>query len=263
MLLRCSHSIIVQLYSANNKLDFHGVFDMSFSITSIPKIMRHHGWGNGARLMEIWFSRVRTSAPAYGSPETQTIRMSSWVLTFSRAKKVYNQIMSERIWANPAAQREITAMLRKKGLLSSAPQSRPFGDLTSSVPMLDTDYVNQRVVGFGLSDEDDMAMALGNFAFRIVVAGEVMPISKSPRFKVNISEVGVYIRDSYDFNGSQLLGFWDDKDNSFSVTNLLSGTLVSNDDFRSWRAKTGRGGDFLVFSDLLRTRLPNPDSFDI
>ena len=242
---------------------FPGEFDMSFAITSIPKIMRHRGWGNGARLMEIWFSRASVTAPAYGSPETQTIRMSSWVLTFHRARAVYDQIMRERIWANPAARREVAAMLRKKGLLSSAPQSRPFGNLTAPVPLLDTDYVNQRVVGFSLSDLDDMAAALGNFAFRIVVAGGVMPIPKSPRFKVTISEVGVYVRDSYDFNGSQFLGFWDDKDNSVSMTNPLSGTSISNDDFRSWRAKTGKGGDFLIFSDLLKTRLPNPDLFDI
>ncbi len=90
-----------------------------------------------------------------------------------------------------------------------------------------------------------------------------MPIPKSPRFKVTISEVGVYIRDSYDFNGSQFLGFWDDKDNSVSMINPLSGTSVSNDDFHSWRVKTGKGGDFLVFSDLLRTFLPNPDFFNI
>lgn len=236
---------------------------MPFAITAIPKIMRHRAWGNGARLMEIWFSRASAIHPSYGPPDLHTIRMSSWVLTFHRARAVYDQIMRERIWANSAAQREIAAMLRKRGLLSTAPQSRPFGNLTASVPTLDTDYVNQRIVSFNLSDLDDMAAALGNFAFRIVVAGGVAPIPKSSRFKVTISEVGVYIRDSYDFDGSQFLGFWDDKDNSVSMTNPLSGTPVSNDDFRSWRTKTGKGGDFLVFSDLLRTRLPNPDSFDI
>jgi Family of unknown function (DUF6402) len=171
--------------------------------------------------------------------------------------------MRDRIWANPAAQREIAIMLKKKSLLSSALQSRPFGELAFPVPALDADYINQRVVSFGMSDLDDMAAALGNFAFRIVVSGGVMPIPKSPKFRVTIAEVGVYIRDSYDFNGSQLLGFWNDKDSSVSMTNPLSGTSVSNEDFRVWRTKNGKGGDFLVFSDLLRTRLPTPDSFDI
>jgi Family of unknown function (DUF6402) len=75
--------------------------------------------------------------------------------------------------------------------------------------------------------------------------------------------IGVYIRDSYDFNESQLLGFWDDKDTTVSMINPLSGTSVSNDDFRSWRTKNGKGGDFVVYSDLLKTRLPKPDVFDI
>lgn len=225
--------------------------------------MRHHGWGNGARLMEIWFSRTSAVAPLYGPPETQTIRMKTWVLTFPRAKSVYDQLMHEQIWANPAAQREVAAVLKKKGLLSTVPRSTPFGNLAAPVQALDADYVNQRIVSFGANDLDDMAAALGNFAFRVVIAGGVAPVPGSPKFRVTISDVGVYIRDSYDFNGTQFLGFWGDTDNSVSMVNALSGTAVSNEDFRSWRTKSGKGGDFLVFSDVLTTRLSTPSTFEI
>lgn len=133
------------------------------------------------------------------------------MLTFPRARAAYDQLMRERIWANAAAKKEIATLLRGKGMLTPVPQTRPFGNLSRPVPHLDSDYVNFRVVSFGLFNLDDMAAALGNFAFRVVVAGGVAPVPKTSKFQVTISDVGVCIRDSYDFNGSQFLGFWDEE----------------------------------------------------
>ncbi len=129
--------------------------------------------------------------------------------------------------------------------------------------MQDPDYVNYRVVSFGFSDLDDMSAALGNFAFRVLIGGSVAPAPGGAHFQVTITEVGIYIRDSYDFNGDQDLGYWDDTDNSVSMINPLSGTKVTNADFRAWRTRNGRGGDFLVFSDVKRTTLRPPDSFRV
>ncbi len=163
---------------------------MTFDITKIPGIMRSKTWLNAARLMDSWFSRPSGVAPAYGPPDTATIRMDTWVLRFPRARQVYDQLIRERVWA-----------------------------------------------------------------------GSVAPAPGGARFQVTITEVGIYIRDSYDFNGDQDLGYWDDTDNSVSMINPLSGTKVTNADFRAWRAPNGRGGDFLVFSDVKRTTLRPPDSF--
>jgi hypothetical protein len=234
---------------------------MSLTLTNIPSIMRSHRWWNGARLLDIWFSQPSAIAPAYGAPETATIRMDSWVLTFRRAKQVYDQLMKQRIWVNANARREIAAMLRRKGLL--LPASRSFGNLSLPVDSQDTDYINYRVVSFALSDLDDMTAALGNFTFRVLVAGTITAASSGSGYQVTITEVGVYVRDSFDFNGSQFLGYWDDSDNSVSMMNPLSGTGVSNSDFRDWRSANGRGGDFIVYSDLKRTVLASPDTFTI
>jgi hypothetical protein len=152
-------------------------------------------------------------------------------------------------------------MLRRKGFLM--PASRSFGNLNQPVQFQDADYINYRVVNFGLSALDDMSAALGNFAFRVIVSGSVTAASRVSGYQVKITEVGVYIRDSYDFNGDQSLGYWDDSDNSVSMFNPLSGTSVSNSDFRDWRSKNSRGGDFLVFSDIKRTTLTTPDTFNI
>ncbi|MGH8621901.1 MAG: DUF6402 family protein [Burkholderiales bacterium] len=234
---------------------------MAHTITNIPRIMRSKGWVNGARLMETWFSRPRTVAPAYGAPDTTTIRMDSWVLTFLRARRVYDQLVRERIWANPPAQRQIAKMLRRSGALGST--ARSFGNLGATLPFQDRDYINLRPVPFGGLDLDDLSAALGNFAFRVLVAGSVGPAAGAGGHEVTISEVGVYVRDSYDFNRDQFLGYWDDSDNSVSAVNPLSGTAVRNRHFREWRSKTGRGGDFLVFSDVKRSSLTRPDRFVI
>ncbi len=47
------------------------------------------------------------------------------------------------------------------------------------------------------------------------------------------------------------------------MINPLSGTSISNASFRDWRAKSGRGGDFLVFSDVKRLKLSTPDQFEV
>lgn len=234
--------------------------DMAITLTNIPGIMRSKGWANGARLLEIWFSRPNAIAPEYGQPDTSTIRMDTWALTFQRARQVYDQLFRERIWANPPAQREIASMLQRKGLIGRTLQS--FGNLSQPVQLLDADYVNYRTVG--LFDLDDMTAALGRFTFRVVVVGTITPETGSPiSHRVTITNVGVYIRDSFDFNGNQFLGYWDDSDNSVSMVNFLSGDAVSNADFRSWRSTHGRGGDFLVFSDVKWMSLTSRDSFVI
>ncbi|MFZ4702269.1 MAG: DUF6402 family protein [Candidatus Methylumidiphilus sp.] len=241
--------------------------NMSFTIKNIPAIMRSNKWLNGAALMESWFSRNVNIAPKYGLPDTLTIAMDSCVLTFPRAKKVYDQLVKDRIWQNEPARLEIAKMLRKKGLiLPNTCFDLPFGNLSLPVQTQDDDYINQRVLGMS-SDLDDMNVALGNFVFNVVIAGHVSCCSGKDAvygvYRVEIKEVGVYVKYSYDFNGDQFLGYWDDSDNSVSMWNALSGTGVSNQDFRDWRAKNGKGGDFRVFSDVKRTPLSLPDVFFI
>jgi Family of unknown function (DUF6402) len=238
---------------------------MSLTLTNIPRIMRRQHWFNGAALMDTWFSRPSAIKPKYSAPDTTTIEMDAWALKFVRAKEVYDKLIQERIWANAAALAVLAAMLRRNGLLTGA--ARRFGDLSQPASALHADQVNFRTVGG--KTLDDMLAALGHFAFYVSVAGEITPVVEAPgaggsgplpaAYQVAITEIGVYIVDSFDFEGDQDLGYWDDSDNTVSGWNPLTGTSVSNSDFRDWRAKTGRGGDFLVYSDVKRTTLATPD----
>jgi hypothetical protein len=189
--------------------------------------------------------------------------MDSWVLTFPRARLVYDQIMTERIWSNPAARAELKTLLSRNGMLTPGTQS--FGSFSSPVPTQHADNINFRPIDMNLTALDDMDAALGRFTFRVLVSGTVTTTRAAPgtpsRHAVSIAEIGVYVRDSFDFNGDQHLGFWNDTTNEVSSINPFTGDRVTNESFRAWRTSSGRGGDFIVYSDLKRTPLSTPDTF--
>lgn len=233
---------------------------MAINLRNIPRIMRANRMPIGAKVMDSWFLRPTATAPHYGTTDTTTVTMQ-WALGFKRAKTVYDGIVTNKAWANNAAQKVIEKNLRAKGLVGSVAQN--FGDLTKSPSSLDADQINQRVVGMSDMTEslDDMDAALGNFVFQIVVAGTVSP--KGTIHQVDIKEVGIYIRDSYDFEGRQYLGTWNDTTDSVSRNPLASGDTVWNSDYRGWRTKNGMGGDYMIYSDLSKITLSSPDSFTI
>ena len=190
--------------------------------------------------------------------------------------------MTDAIWANPAAHKKLAKMLKGKSLPASG-TTKSFGNLSDTTNNQHKDYVNFRAFtdggsygnyygayygyyGYWSDVMDDLTAALGRFVFHTVVAGDVTataPSRGAPTHQVTICAVGIYARDTYDFNGSQPLGFWDDSDNSVSMLNFLSGTHVSNESFRDWRTANHKGGDFEIFTDLRRIVLPKPASFII
>jgi hypothetical protein len=80
------------------------------------------------------------------------------------------------------------------------------------------------------------------------------------RYQVSIEAVGIYLWDSYDFNGDQELGWW----NQSGVTRVpdpIRYDRVTNEDFRNWRSHNQNGGDFHIYSDVRTTRRNPPDTF--
>jgi Family of unknown function (DUF6402) len=207
--------------------------------------MKYEGWTAAAEIFETWAKRPSSPAPRYSAPVTHVIKMD-WLLGFARAKLVYDQIHRERIWTNEASRERISQILRKKPRRSG----QTFGDLSQPVTVVDEEWINARPV-LGGAYWDALAGALGAFVLQIAIAGRVASASGAVG-KVVIEEVGVYVKDSFDFEGSQFLGFWGDRDDP-----------VNNGDFREWRQKSGMGGDFWVFSDVKPTKLPSPDVVEV
>lgn len=83
-------------------------------------------------------------------------------------------------------------------------------------------------------------------------------------YKVLITKVGVYMKDTYEFVGRQYLGHWNCSGVGIqplsAITNtstipgynfkLESSTAIGNDDFNKYRKENKKGGDMLLFSDV-------------
>ena len=225
-------------------------------LTKIPKVMGSKGWTNGAALLREWFSNPASG----GVPDTTTITMN-WVLGYSKAKEVYNSIFSERIYINRAAQVEILKVLKRK----TVDKGGSF-DFSTPLPALDYDYINFKPVpSAGFMDSfDDLVAALGAFVFHVVVGGKVEDTGANngqDRYKASIIDVGVYVRDSFDFNGDQPLGCWNVCTDEVGKIFCGGGEHVSNSDFREWRSRSSKGGDFKVYSDVKTTKLNSPEFF--
>src|SRR5436190_13550339 len=91
-----------------------GGIAMFFTIADIPDIMKNLGWRYGKQLMDTWFFRPAAVAPNYSKPVTDIIKMD-WVLSFTRARKVFDELVAERIWTNLPARNRILDVLRAKG----------------------------------------------------------------------------------------------------------------------------------------------------
>jgi hypothetical protein len=225
--------------------------------------------------MDEWFTNVANSNPRNGKPDTTTVT-TSWVKSFPRVKSIYDQMLLDTVWIHEHAQTEIAILLKRLGKL--LPIRSTFGNLSHPVTTLDANSIQFVRVGSlaqsATATIDHLTAALNRFTFKFVIAGSVRPgvRSNTPIHTVEIDEVGIYVRDSYDFNDdpwweqpfSQPLGCWDPGNNSVSKVGSSNSHCVNNETFRNWRAQSaGYGGDFLIFSDLERLPRVPPDTIEI
>ncbi len=240
-------------------------------IDNVPNIMIAKGWHKGAALMRRWLNNSAIAFPNYDSEYETCIIDVDWSLGFTAAKTVYDKMISERIWINDAAKKILMKNIRKHWKLklpTRVGQKVEFGNFNRSYNLLEKDYINSRAVKSPTKYLNGLTAALGNFQYRVLVKGYVELTKTKDQdssiggiyklrnffYKVQITEIGVYIRDSYDFDGRQHLGCWDKKNNEAyrGCLNVFSSNLnnLSNGDFRWYRKKTNRGGDFLIYSPV-------------
>jgi hypothetical protein len=211
--------------------------------------MRNRGWQMGARLMDQWFER-EASTNRDAVPADETTVTLEWILSFKRARVVYDQAIAEHIWVNDAAKLVIAKWLDKNGKFKRWPTR--FGNFQKPIKDLHEDHIQNRVAGYDLIYVDgyfwdDLLVSLGRFTFYFVVAGRVTPMKAG--HLVSVEKVGVYVRDSYDFQGSQSLGAWKLPDWA-EVLEFPSSCEVGNNTFRNWRDDYNRGGDYYILTDL-------------
>jgi hypothetical protein len=262
--------------------------DVEF-LPNVEKIMRNKGWQVGAALHHRWLIEpenqlVGKQEEGKGtkrklSIDDKTVKMD-WVLKFPRAKEKYDELLKQA--TNEPGRRVLLKHLQaelKKHPKEGKEHSKEgkevsFGDFSKHDLALFAQAINSRPVGSGhgrfgriaskvetagrvaAEGLDDMDAALFSFNLLLVPKGKATRTAKG--WDVKISELGVFVFDSYDFNGGEDLGWWKmpDEVKPPHVFPLFQPGYVhvTNDLYRAYRTRHKRGGDFLVISDVKVTK---------
>ncbi len=238
----------------------------------IPGIMRSLGWKKGASIQDEWFKRVASEDASANNPNTSIISMS-WVLKYERAKTIHDIIVNQKRWVNSAGKRALIQEIKRMKddnikIPSSEGTTTSFGVFddrivnykNSQIPLFDK-YHYQEIAfmenAYSATDEDldDLYAALANFVFRMSSGGTIT--RKKDHFLIRITKVATYVRDSFNFIDegwnnimSQPLGYWNIKEKKASTSSKKGFRYINNGSYNTYRKEFGKGGDFLVFSNL-------------
>lgn len=248
----------------------------------IPKIMELKGWTKGQALQERWFGRNSTDLRKDYADIANIISMD-WVLSYKRAKVVYDKMINDKIWINTKGQTALINEINKMKLTlpTEVGAKVDFGDFSitetrnskgEKAPAIDIYHYQERAFESdsmpSTEDLDDLFAALANFVFRMAARGTIKRETKLT-YKITITEVGIYVHDSFDFIDegigkvfSQRLGNWSAKEMDVNSNIIFKGSsyyAVDNASYRLYSRDTRKGSDFFVYSDVKTTTVN--DSF--
>ncbi len=250
----------------------------TFGVQDIPLVMREQlGWTKSAAVMDKWFTGAaremseeektgKLPASAFPSAYVDTTLFTmAWLLRFERVSKAYSRLKDILKSANAIS--ELTKIARTLPPEASSPGT-PL-DVLSLHSRFQFQFVP---VGYD-GEMDDLYGSLGRFAlYAAPLEWRVDRPKKGHAGGVfEISKIGIYMRDTFDFRSAQYLGHWNRQGIGIVVAAGLAGRLVdesewhldawsptlgtmvpiNNSDFRAWRTRTGKGGDLLLFSDIV------------
>ena len=223
------------------------------------------GWDVPARMQDLWLAKpARTASRDHGfdfgdvAYARETGLTLDWLLSPDvdsdrRAKRGYDALIGKLVGESTRDAVRTLALARLGG-----DKDASFGDTRvgpdSILPVFHAQHVAEQGVGpdmKALRIDPELA-ALGHFAFYAV------PVGRAERrgdgtVHVDVARFLVYALDSFDFSKPfEPLGFFKAPDTI--STKPGEGTLLTNQSYRDYRTATGRGGDFLVITDLCPVR---------
>lgn len=257
------------------------VIIQSLALSRIPAAMRNMGWDTAAALMQRWFDSPTWEMPEeWKVQETQPDPMSlspaqcdesivkmEWAMQFERCRQAVEE--AELLLTTVNAKARLNMLLKKAGWSGIGVVELGSNAMTA----LQMDSVSQlNFVKFGNVWDvlDDMYGALGKATLKVGVVGsafsKIDSLTKERHECFHIDQIGFYIRDHYDFNGFQYLGAWTEDHALTKAETVISKTpqgnlvirlkdgpfaAIYNSDFREYRSEMGKGGDFVIYSDIL------------
>ncbi|MES2007278.1 MAG: DUF6402 family protein [Pseudomonadota bacterium] len=243
--------------------------------------------------------------------DTTTFTMD-WILGYQRSKEKYEELISYDYLRSSNAKKTMVDILRRFPYLRYsraerypcnryviAPWEISKGDIRHYHANFQFQFIpvgksweeafSRLIKNAGLSRlpfPDDLEGALANFNFYAAINRVEYQRTSQTTAKCLITEVSVYMRDTYSFYdrsgaGSQYLGHWNKTGirvvpemNVIGANNIhwlmdtitIDGTVsegtvfypVYNKDFRDWQEQYRQGGDMLLFSDRKVVKLTTP-----
>jgi hypothetical protein len=251
-------------------------------LDDIPGAMDSMGWHMSARLMRRWFA----TKPAWAMPQEwrkgeginylkllpsqvddQIVKMK-WALGFDRVVSTFEDLCQN--WNSPEGLKQLKIRLEAAGW-NSGTAFRLGSGLRTAKELDLTCQVNRRPVGASIDTLDDFYGAVFRATPKLALVGKASRSLFSKRDLFEIEKIGVYLRDTYDFNADWFddavfgLGVWSKKrvlSKKETITYkatpfpLLARTFpgfvpARNEDFRRWQSLRNEGSDFFVFSDVM------------
>jgi hypothetical protein len=202
----------------------------------------------------------------------------SWALKLKRFKEVFDKNFNKWKTADSinSLRNEVAKML-KDGYATLPTSSNKITDFGSSVrdgrlvdhiikpeelnqsvtmkiPVFDKYYFSSFVYEESklFPDFDDFYGAIANCSVRFTAVGRLKYINDK-KVVATITELGVYIRDAFDFVGKQRLGYWSYNEGKLTNNALSNDSFiaVNNEAYRDYRRDTGMGQDCYRYSELL------------
>ncbi len=226
-------------------------------ILDLPIIEAEIAGRDGAGIKEGWHEAAWqimqwTTGPAGTEREKNAHREISWDIVDAtpRGKKAHEAMRDPKNLFTENAKTGILSQLEADGKLKpGAKFDYTQGEMQDwhkghfqHQTITDWDIVKD----FPSPRAEGQLASLGRFTVYAVPKGFVSEDGK----EVHITGVGLSIRDSFDFEDSQYLGFWDRQGKSFSALPGVGPVYLDNDHFREFREKSGFGADYFVYTPM-------------
>jgi hypothetical protein len=231
------------------------------TVKDIPCIMRRKNWRFAADLMEYWFAGSGQNYNIDISDVTDISESATNAINNWENKALNNTLFDQGMWERLISELERTPN-NSGGMV--LPDGGTFNFIQTEIPPANQEWrplaseqntmhwFEEKVIS-DLS-LDEYKAAFGEGVLRLVANGEV--IVNNGNVTINVLEVGVYFRDSYDFIGNQFLGYWS---YNSPYVGLLPGlsyfTLTNNNSFKTYNTSIGESefhGNYRIFSSIKR-----------
>lgn len=257
--------VYADYFDALYKKPLAGASPMDDLLLCLPQIARteadfaeieheKQGWFQLQAMFHRWFSGL-PNTDAETSPEAFWIEMD-WIRSFERANVMYHFFLLPIRMFNSSGRKQLEKQLQSDGYLKST--TTPF-DYTkvSRIPergnrpwqVWKKNYFQSIIVNdLGAHIPDGLTCCMGNFNFRALAAGYTEPLPEGGH-RITVERLSIFVWDSFNFEGTDELGYWSCRDKAFSWDWLNdSYHFIYNKYFQEFRNKYKRGYDFMVLS---------------